>query len=216
MIDATWFKRTALCLGCMSLLPMCGLAQTAARPDAEQRIRALEERLAVVEGQLEALLRERNGVPSPAASIQPSFAVPATPAPQPQHFEVPPELIPEVGKIGAEVGVLLTAASNPFELNRGRFYGGYIDLPLVDRPAWLHGKISYEILVGLSRSQTRVTTTSNVAQVVNLAALTALQPSGGLQNISDALSGTGSAPFPVTTSNQLNLRLLQVAPFSLK
>ena len=216
MWSKRWLKRMTPWMACVALWPIFAVAQTAPTADAEQRIRALEERLAVVEGQLEALLRERNGTPSPVTTAQPGFALPVTPAPQPRHFEVPPELIPEVGKIGAEVGVLLTGASNPFELNRGGFYGGYIDLPLVDRPAWLHGKISYEILVGLSRSQTRVTSTSNVAQVVNLAALTALNPSGGLQNISDAVSGTGSAPFPVTTSNKLNLRLLQVAPFSLK
>jgi hypothetical protein len=131
-------------------------------------------------------------------------------------FEMPPELVPEIGKIGAEVGVLASGAASPFKLNSGQFYAGFIDLPLIDRPAWLHGKLSYEIEVGLSRSQTRLTTTSNVAQVANLAVLNAVNPTGGLANVTNAVAGTNGAPFPVTTLNQVNLRLLQVAPFALK
>jgi hypothetical protein len=211
-----YLKRVLLVVLALPLVPTHANAQITAdqEHDYQRRIAALEERLAVVEGQLETLLRDRAAA-APAPSV-PRLETAAAPVQAPRHFEMPPELIPEVGKIGAEVGVLASVAANPFDLNHGAFYGGYIDLPLLDRPAWLHGKLSYEILVGLSRSQTQVTSTSNVAQVANLAVLTALNPNGGLQNIGDALTGTGSAPFPVTTKNQLNLRLLQVVPFSFK
>jgi hypothetical protein len=129
---------------------------------------------------------------------------------------MPSELVPEIGKIGAEVGLLLSNSKNPWQLNDGKFVAGFIDLPLIDRPAWLHGKVSYEILVGMSQSKTRFQTTSNVAQVANLAVLTALNPNGGLSNIGAAVTGTGPAPFPVTSDTITKLRLLQVVPFSLK
>ena len=202
------------------LFPRTGPAQTT-DSQSERRIRDLENRLAVVESQLEQLLRERNSAAPAVAAAEPQPETvepitPAAPAPARQHFEMPPELIPEVGKIGAEVGLLASASANPFALNQGQFYGAYIDLPLLDRPSWLHGKLAYEIMIGLSRSQSTVTTTSNVAQVANLAVLTTLMPNTGVQNLVDAVTGTGAAPFPVTTSNKLNLRLLQVVPFSFK
>jgi hypothetical protein len=184
----------------------------------EKRIRALEERLQVVEAQLAAMMAQQR--PSEPASLSEPAAAPpapaAAPAPVASKFEMPPELIPEIGKIGAEVGVLASGAGSPFKLNSGQFYGGFIDLPLVDKPAWLHGKISYEILVGLSRSKTQLQTTSNVAQVTNLTVLNTLFPNGGLSNVTAALTGTGPAPFPVTTTDQVNMRLLQVVPFSFK
>lgn len=214
----------ALLLLCLTaFMPLASVAQTADEPcvDCRRRIQELESRLAVVEGQLEILLKERaNATPvaPPSTPAQPLSlqSSGATLAAKPPRFEMPPELIPEVGKIGAEVGLLISASANPFKLDSGSFYGGFIDLPLINRPTWLHGKISYEIMVGLSRSKTSVSSTSNVAQVTNLAVLTALNPNGGLTNVSDALTGTGAAPFPVTTTNQANLRLLQVVPFSFK
>ena len=134
----------------------------------------------------------------------------------PVHREMPPELIPEIGKVGAEVGLLVGGSSNPFDLSKGMYAGGFIDLPLFDRPAWLHGKVSYEILVAMSQSQTTLKSTSNVAQVANLVILDTLNPNGGLNNVLAAVSGTGPAPFPVTTTNVTRLRLLQVVPFALK
>ena len=130
-------------------------------------------------------------------------------------FEMPPELVPQIGKIGAEVGLLLSGATSPFRLGTGQFFGGFIDLPLFE-PVLLRGKISYEISVGMSQSKTTFTTTSNVAQVANLAVLNTLNPNGGLGNVAAAVSGTGAAPFPVKTSNLTRLRLLQVIPFSFK
>ena len=188
----------------------------AQREKDENRIRDLETRLALVESQLENLVQQR-AIPAASAALTEALPVTsAAPAPQPKRFEMPPELIPEIGKIGAEVGMLAAGSANPFQLDRGTFYGGYIDLPLLDRPAWLHGKIAYEIMVGLSRSSSKVTSTSNVAQVANLAVLTTLNPNGGLGNVADALAGTGAAPFPVTVASQLQLRLLQVVPFSFR
>ena len=132
------------------------------------------------------------------------------------RHEMPPELIPEIGKVGAEVGLLVGGSSNPFGLSNGLYAGGFIDLPLFDRPAWLHGKVSYEILVGMSQSQTTFKTTSNVAQVSNPVFLDTLDPNGGLNNVLAAVSGSGPAPFPVTTTNVTRLRLLQVVPFAFK
>jgi hypothetical protein len=184
----------------------------AEREEMQQRIKQLEERLTLVEDTLQTLLRERAG----AAPVAPLPAPAVTRTAPPPRETMPPELIPEIGKIGAEVGILAGGSANPFHLNGGTDVGGFIDLPLFDRPQWLHGRISYEISAGLSRSRTTFTTTSNVAQVANLAILNALYPMGGTQNISDALTGTGAAPFPVTAPTVTTLKLLQVVPFSLK
>ncbi len=80
----------------------------------------------------------------------------------------------------------------------------------------MHGKVSYEILVEMSSSRTTCPTTSNVARVANLSVLSALSPARGQQNITDALTGTGAAPFPVTTSTQTTLNLREVVPLALK
>lgn len=181
----------------------------------EEKIRSLEARVADLEKALNRLLEDRG----PVASAAPAPAPPSPPAPAVQakkNFEMPPELVPDIGKIGAQVGLLIGGSTSPFRLDRGSFAGGFIDLPLFDKPHWLHGKVSYEILVGMSQSQSTFETTSNVAQVANLAVLNTLNPNGGLQNVVYAVSGTGPAPFPVKTSNMTRLRLLQVVPFALK
>jgi len=207
----------------VSLL-VCGLApifsQTRPSDQAvheayEQRIRHLEDRVASLERSLTRLLAASD---APATVTPPPIEDP-TPTPAivtSRRYEPPPELVPEIGKIGAQIGVTLAASLNPFQLNRGTYAGGYIDLPLIDRPAWLHGKLSYEISVGMSQSKTTFATTSNVAQVANLVVLDTLNPNGGLQNLTAALTGTGPAPFPVTTSTQTRLRLLEVVPFAIK
>jgi len=179
------------------------------------RIRQLEDRLALVEAKLQTLLAAR-------PDVMPTLTEEHTPAPSPLKINnlvtdrMPPELLPEVGKIGAEVGILFNGSANPFHLNKGTDVGGFIDLPLFDKPRWLHGKVSYEISIGLSRSQTTFSTTSNVAQVTNLTVLNTLNPSGGLQNILDSVTGTGAAPFPVTAPSVTTMKLLQVVPFSFK
>ena len=191
----------------LCLLPAVS-AQTDDREELKQRIKNLEQRLALVEQTLQALLPV-----TPVTGPLPA-AVRAMPSVIKEYM--PPELLPEIGKIGAEVGIIFNAASNPFHLNRGQDVAGFIDLPLFDRPEWMHGKLSYEISIGLSRSKTSFNTTSNVAQVANLAVLNALNPNGGVQNILDSVAGTGFAPFPVNSRTTTNANLLQIVPFSLK
>jgi hypothetical protein len=210
---------------------LLGILISTARAGAQNRnnngdSQDLQQRVVDLERRVEALERALNQRPETtgvalAAVPSPQPQPPVEPPPQPPRaprlpFSTPPELIPEVGKIGAEVGLLVSGSSNPFHLNQGSFSAGFIDLPLVDRPAWLHGKLSYEIMVGMSQSKTTTQTTSNVAQVANLAVLNTLNPNGGLNNVTSAVTGTGAAPFPVTSSTITKLRLLQVVPFSIK
>lgn len=54
----------------------------------------------------------------------------------------PRELLPDIGHIGAQVGLFLGGAQNPFRANEGFVAGGYIDLPVKDLPQ-LGGKLSY-------------------------------------------------------------------------
>jgi hypothetical protein len=183
----------------------------------EEKIRSLEARVASLEKALARLITDREGAPAVEPEPVPAPAqTPPPPVRSASRFEMPPELVPDIGKIGAQVGLLLGGSNSPFRLNNGSFTAGFIDLPLFDRPNWLHGKVSYEILVGMSQSRTTFETTSNVAQVANLAVLNTLNPNGGLQNVVNAVTGSGPAPFPVKTSNLTRLRLLQVVPFALK
>ena len=194
----------------LAVLSSCLLhGRDATHDECQRRIRELEQRLARVEGMLAKL----GAAPAPEPLVPPAAA--SAPAPPARAFEMPPELIPQIGKIGAEVGILASASSSPFQLNAGKMLAGFIDLPLFE-PRWMHGKIAYEISVGMSQSQTTFPVTSNVAQVANLSVLNALNPTGGLQNVTAALTGTGPAPFPVKVSAVTRLRLLQVVPFAFK
>lgn len=192
--------------------------------ESQERIRELEERVALLEQTVKTLLAEHAAV-SPPAPVEPAPLI--APAPgaattisskntRTSGPETPPELLPEIGKVGAEVGILTGTSMNPYGLGRGENVGGFIDLPLFDRPQWLHGKVSYEISIGLSRAKASFQTTSNVAQVANLAVLNALNPNGGAQNILDSVTGSGTAPFPVTAKTTTTMNLLQVIPFSFK
>ncbi len=194
----------------LSILFIHAAAAQDDREELKQQIRQLQDRLQLVEDTLQTLLRERAATTPPAPAPPPPIVTSV------KQEAMPPELIPEIGKIGAEVGIQLNGSSNPYRLNAGTDAAGFIDLPMFDKPDWLHGKISYEISIGLSQSKTTFSTTSNVAQVANLAVLNALNPNGGLQNIAQAVTGTGSAPFPVTAPTQTDMKLLQVVPFSLK
>jgi len=192
-----------LIISLLALLPLAGQQHD----DCQERIQKLEDRIAQLERLVSRLTPPEPTAPAPTLEV--------TPPPR-LGFQPPPELIPEIGKIGAEVGLLVGGSGNPFQLDRGSFVGGFIDLPLFDRPQWLHGKISYEISVGISQSRTTFETTSNVAQVANLAVLNTLNPNGGLANIAAATTGSGAAPFPVKTSTLTRLRLMQVTPFAIK
>ena len=122
-------------------------------------IKRLQERLDLLEAKLAILLAAQDPVPR----IENVEAPPTLQQPQPKREVTPPELLPELGKIGAEVGLVLSGASNPFHLNNGQDAAGFIDLPLFE-PRALHGKVGYEILIGLSQSKTNFATTSLVTQ----------------------------------------------------
>ena len=190
----------------------------------QQKIQALEQRVAELETMVHQLMDQRPAGAMPTPQVTTATTPPPEvagnraalePAPA-TGYAMPPELVPDIGKIGAEVGLLLSGSLNPYHLNSGSFAGGFIDLPLFNAPRWMPGKFSYEIMVGMSNSATKLKTTSNVAQVANLAVLTAVNPNNGLQNITDAVTGSGAAPFPVTTLTQTRLRLLEVIPLSMK
>jgi opacity protein-like surface antigen len=115
------------------------------------------------------------------------------------------ELLPDVGKIGAQVGFAGGAAWSPYKAGTGYVAGGFIDLPLTRAPG---GKLSYEILLSLGSAQSEpFFATSAVAVVANLAAGASLQ---------DALAGPPAAPFPVRREVTSRVRVLEVSPFALK
>ena len=115
------------------------------------------------------------------------------------------ELLPGIGRIGAQVGVFGGLSSNPYEVGRGYDLGGYIDLPLAKAPG---GKLSYEILISLSHGQSDPFTITNpLAYLANLA-------SGA--NRDAALAGPPRAPFPVRRQVRTRLRVLEVSPFAFK
>ena len=115
------------------------------------------------------------------------------------------ELLPDIGLIGAQVGIAGGASWNPFEIGRGIQAGGFIDLPLARAGG---GKLSYEISVGLSHARSGpFVITDQIAFVANLAA-------GATR--ADALAGPPAAPFPVRREVRTRLRLLQVSPFGFK
>lgn len=115
------------------------------------------------------------------------------------------ELLPDVGKIGAQVAITGGTAWSPFKSGQGYVAGGFIDLPLTRAPG---GKLSYEILLSLSSAQSDpFFATSAVAVVANLAAGASLP---------DALAGPPAAPFPVHREVTSRVRVLEVSPFALK
>jgi hypothetical protein len=116
-----------------------------------------------------------------------------------------PELLPDIGRIGAQVAIFSGASFNPFESGRGWDIGGYIDLPLRRVPK---GRLSYEIYLNESLATSApFTITDSVAVVANLAAGAPLAA---------ALAGPPKAPFPVTREVRADLHMLQVAPFGLR
>lgn len=115
------------------------------------------------------------------------------------------ELLPDIGRIGSQVGFWGGASWNPYETGTGFEVGGFIDLPLCRAPG---GKLSYEILLAFSEATSDPFVATNpIAYVANLAA--GASPTA-------ALAGPPQAPFPVRRDVSLNLRLLQISPFSLK
>jgi hypothetical protein len=119
-------------------------------------------------------------------------------------------LLPDIGHIGAEVGLFLGGATNPYKDNKGFATGGYIDLPFKNVAG---GKLSYEIMIGMQRSKTQQTSTSGVNALVN-AALNAYLGNTGANSTSPTSFLT--SPLPITSTTQENSKLLTVAPVLLK
>jgi hypothetical protein len=231
------YPRTLVCL----LLAMFGFvsqkvhAQSAARDEqlriSESRIHDLEERVHRLENLVETLVEAQRsaGTVSPQraqlipADLNSSGAMaiaeaPASAAPDPTRSEdapraLPQELLPNLGKIGATASFRAGANSGPFSLNTGGFFGGAIELPLA---LMRGGRLNYEISLGLAQANRNLPVTSNVAQVANLAVLTALNPNSSMLNIQQALSGTGESPFPVTSNGNWRVQVLELVPFALK
>ena len=188
------------------LLVVC--ISASAQEDTLQRIRDLEQRLARAEALIAQLL-ERQPAPTPIETVAPATPT-TTEVAQSQSLTstrgMPQELLPKLGLIGASSNFTAGIHSGPYGGARGSFFSGGVALPLASAPG---GQLLYEFSAGLSSSDTRLNVTSNVAQVANLAVL------GGSQ-LTDALAGTGAAPFPVRIDTRSQLQLLQVTPFGLK
>ena len=115
------------------------------------------------------------------------------------------ELLPDIGRIGAQVGAFGGASVNPYGVGLGTQLGGFIDLPLARNRS---GRLSYQIHLALSRgSSDPFTITDPLAVLANRAA-------GA--SAADALAGPPRAPFAVRRSVRTRLDLLQVSPFGLK
>jgi len=65
------------------------------------------------------------------------------------------ELLPDIGRIGAQVGAALGPSWNPYEVGTGWQVAAFIDLPLARTRG---GRLSYEILLGLSGGDSDVFT----------------------------------------------------------
>ncbi len=125
--------------------------------------------------------------------------------PAPAESRTTKELLPELGQIGAEVGLLIGGSQNPFKTNEGFFAGGFIDLPLRKMPG---GKLSYEIMVGAQRTISTQQNTSGVIALVNSALNSALGNPPGINNL--------LSPLPITNKVRERLTVLTVVPASFK
>lgn len=180
-------------------------------------IDALKEQIHKMEKMLETAVNRTSVVTSPNftptnSNFNPSpnpanpsiYPVPTVrPAPIARH--APSELLPDLGHIGAEVGLLVGGSQNPFKSNEGFFAGGFIDLPVKRIKG---GKLSYEILIGAQRTVSTQQTTSGVIALVNSALNTAL---GNPPSVNNLLG-----PLPVTNKVRERLTVLTVVPASFK
>lgn len=193
-----------------------------AQDDAE-RISALEARVAQLERLVDTLTQSSEqrtvnsandlrasvaNLVSPEATSSPTSTSPATWRDPP-----PQELLPNLGKIGAAAFLDAGINTGPFSLGRGSFLGGGLSLPLALVPG---GRLNYEVTVALAQNNRELPITSNVAQLINLSVLNALNPAGGATNIEQAFSGTGAAPFSVTVPANWRVQTLQVVPLALR
>ena len=203
----SFFATSLLLLGCVHYA-------TAANTQDEtmQRIRDLEERLAKAEALIQQLMARAAAPPvvESAASIVAPVAAPEVSRSERQTMTgergMPQELLPNLGLIGASSSFSAGIHTGPYSSGRGTYLSGGVSLPLMKAPG---GQLLYDFSAGLTRSDSQLTITSNVAQVANLAVL-------GPGLLTDALQGTGAAPFPVQVSSRSKVDVLQVIPFGLK
>jgi hypothetical protein len=144
-------------------------------------------------------------LPAPTAGCQEPAGPPPPSSGRTERGAEVHELLPDLGRIGSQVGLQGGGSWNPYQTGSGFQGGGFIDLPLARVPG---GKLSYEMLVSMSQARSDpFTITDPIAYVANLA--TGASPSA-------ALAGPPLAPFPVRRDVRTRLRLLQVSPFGLK
>lgn len=104
----------------------------------------------------------------PVSSVRAQEAPAPPPAPGRPGAADPLELLPAIGKIGAEVGFHGGWSQNPYSLGSGAQGAGFINLPLKKLGS---GVLSYEIILRFARSTSDpITITNPVAFVANLAA----------------------------------------------
>ena len=115
------------------------------------------------------------------------------------------ELLPDIGQIGAQIGLLVGGSQNPFRSNNGFFTAGYIDLPLKKVPG---GKLSYEIMVSMARTTTDTEVTSAAIALVNGALNRELGRPPGVGNL--------LGPLPVTNKVKERMTTLTVVPLALR
>lgn len=115
------------------------------------------------------------------------------------------ELLPGIGRIGAQAGLMAGLSRNPYGVGGGVQAAGYLDVPLARGAG---GKLSYQILIALSHAKSDpLVITDPVAYIANLA-------TGA--SAAAALAGPPAAPFPVRRQVRTRLRVLEVSPFALK
>ena len=142
---------------------------------------------------------------APAAQAQEPAGPPPTPSGRGDAGPQVHELLPDLGRIGAQVGLIAGASWNPYQAGAGYQAGGFVDLPLLRAPG---GKLSFEILFTLSHAESDPFTVTNpIAYVANLAA-------GA--TAAAALRGPPAAPFPVQRTVRTRQRVLQASPFGLR
>jgi hypothetical protein len=223
--------RTQRTLKICVVLTMFGFLPGVLTAQDDARIRELQDRVSRLEGLVKTLVEAQRSagtlsnegakliladLRTPVASAVTNSLDPEPSSPQPTPASgraLPQELLPNLGKIGATASFRAGMNSGPFALNRGGVFGGAIELPLALLPG---GRLNYEISLGLAQANRTLPLTSNVAQISNLAVLTALNPNNGTTNIQQALSGTGDSPFPVTSDAKWRVQLLELVPFALK
>jgi hypothetical protein len=192
--------------------------------DDAARIKALEARVAQLERIVDTLTQARgltastssNGLDASVPELPASETIPSVPIKDETTLKrdpPPQELLPNLGKIGASAFLDAGINTGPFSLGRGSFLGGGLSLPLA---LVAGGRLNYEVNVALAQNSRQLPITSSVAQLINLSVLNALYPAGGVNNIEQAFSGTGAAPFSVTVPANWRLQTLQVVPLALR